>query len=330
MRALRKRLAAAIVRIVLPGALCALFHPMPARAVPALLNYQGHLSNGGGPITGTFPMTFSLYGAPSGGAPLWSETHASVTVSSGTFAVLLGSNTVLPLGSIFAGQTLWIETVVDGNTMAPRRPIVSVAYAARAAIADSAVAVPPAVPAGSVVYTLWGRSSCPAGATKVYDGFAASGHYQHTGSGRNMLCLTETPTFDVFNDGDQNGALIYGVEYEMNGYGLAGAHPYSGLQDDNAPCVVCLRENVRVSLMIPGAHVCPVGWTLEYAGHLMAPHYTGGAGEFVCVDRQAHGIGSNLNQNGSLWFPVEAECGSLPCGPYIQNRELTCAVCTRP
>jgi len=45
------------------------------------------------------------------------ESYPSVTVAGGVFQVLLGSNATLPLGSIFTGQTLWIETVVDGNVM---------------------------------------------------------------------------------------------------------------------------------------------------------------------------------------------------------------------
>ncbi len=40
-------------------------------------------------------------------------------------------------------------------------------------------------------------------------------------------------------------------------------------------------------------------------------------------------IGTNANQNGNLLYPTEAECGSLPCGPYVQDRELTCVVCAR-
>lgn len=299
----------------------------PAAAIPALLQYQGQLTNGGGPVNGNVAMTFTLFGAESGGSPLWTESYASVTVTAGVFNVLLGSNTPLPVGSVFTGQTLWIETVIDGVTMTPRRPIVSVGYAARAAIADSAVAAPAAVPAGSVVYTRWGRTSCPPGASTVYSGYAASGYYSHTGGGRNLLCLTSTPAYGSFSDINQNGALIYGVEFETSAYGVSALAP---LQNYDARCAVCLRENVRVSLMIPGANVCPAGWNLEYAGYLMATHYTQGASEFVCVDAAPEQTGSSASSDGHMWYPTETECGSLPCGPYVQDRELSCAVCTRP
>ncbi len=300
----------------------------PASAVPALLNYQGHLSNGGGPLTGNFPMTFALFTVPAGGTPLWSESYANVTVTAGVFNVLLGSDTPLPLGSLFTGQTLYIETTVSGNVLSPRRPIVSVGYAARAAIADSAAAAPGS---GAVTYTRWGRSDCPVGASVVYSGYAASGHYQQPGAARNLLCLTDSPSYDSYSDLNQNGALLYGTEYQTNGYGLT-ASPWPSVHNFSAPCVVCLRENARISLMIPGSKLCPAGWNLEYSGYLMGTHYTqsGGGGELVCVDRLPAAIGNVSLQGGNLWYPTEAECGSLPCAPYVQDREVTCAVCTRP
>jgi hypothetical protein len=75
--------------------------------------------------------------------------------------------------------------------------------------------------------------------------------------------------------------------------------------------------------------LCPSGWTREYFGYLMATHYTHAASEFVCVDVNPEATGSTANHNGNLWYPTEAECGSLPCGPYVQDRELGCAVCTK-
>jgi hypothetical protein len=306
---------------------CVLLGAPPSGAVPALMNYQGHLSNGGGPQHGIFAMDFALYATPTGGAPLWSESYPSITVNAGVFSVLLGEATPLPMGSIFTGQTLWIETTVDGNVMSPRRPIVSVAYAARAAVADSALAAPAVVPAGAVVYTRWGRTACPDGATLVHSGRAAGAHNTHTGGGSNLLCLTPSPSWDTFSDANQNGALMYGAEYATSGYGVASL---AGLHNFEVPCAVCLRENARVTLMIPGMQVCPVGWTLEYAGYLMANHYTLVKSEFLCVDRQAEAAGSSSANGGPLLYPTEGECGSLPCGPYVQDRELTCVVCVRP
>jgi hypothetical protein len=96
---------------------------------------------------------------------------------------------------------------------------------------------------------------------------------------------------------------------------------------------VCLDTSADIELMIPGTAACPSGWNQRVRGYLMATFYTQGDSEFVCVDENAtsSGAGGTGNENGNLWYPAEAECGSLPCGAgrYVQDRELTCSVCTR-
>ena len=52
--------------------------------------------------------------------------------------------------------------------------------------------------------------------------------------------------------------------------------------------------------------------------------------DFVCVDKDPEYVpGSHKDMNGALLYHVEGQCGSLPCLPYVQYRELTCAVCTK-
>ena len=61
----------------------------------------------------------------------------------------------------------------------------------------------------------------------------------------------------------------------------------------------------------------------------MGTHYTqSSTHDAACVDAAPEAAGSVGSSNGNLWYPTESECGSLPCGPYVQDRELTCAVCT--
>jgi hypothetical protein len=83
--------------------------------------------------------------------------------------------------------------------------------------------------------------------------------------------------------------------------------------------------------MIPGRISCPAGWSLEYNGYLMAEHYTHYRSDWVCVDAAPEKKGSSANNDGHLFYPTEVECGSLPCqnGGYVQDREVTCAVCTK-
>ena len=73
------------------------------------------------------------------------------------------------------------------------------------------------------------------------------------------------------------------------------------------------------------------GWTKEYSGYLMAGYYTHtAASEFVCVDKNAEKVrGGERNSNGKAFVQVEAVCGSLPCPPYKNGREMTCVVCTK-
>ncbi len=180
----------------------------------------------------------------------------------------------------------------------------------------------------NTTFVRWGRSVCPAGSSLVYDGYAASGAYDQNGGGGNHLCMSKNPTWDAYTVANENGALIYGVEYEMSGYGLAAT--LGSLHDNNAPCAVCMVNGDSTTLMVPGTQVCPDEWNFRYSGYLMATHYTQSKSEFICVDREPTALpGGGANQQGSLLYPTEAECGSLPCAPYVQDRELTCSVCTR-
>ena len=76
---------------------------------------------------------------------------------------------------------------------------------------------------------------------------------------------------------------------------------------------------------------CYNGWKLEYQGNLMAGYYIHNAGTtYTCVDNHPDTLhGGQANTNGRLFFMVEARCGSLKCPPYVEGRELVCAVCSK-
>jgi len=107
-----------------------------AADIPKAISYQGLLSDAGTgePLAGPHVLTFSLYAAASGGAPLWSETKSVTAGDSGVFATLLGS--VNPIDVSF-DVPYWLEIAVDGETLAPRRELASAPYAFRALSADS-------------------------------------------------------------------------------------------------------------------------------------------------------------------------------------------------
>ena len=55
-----------------------------------------------------------------------------------------------------------------------------------------------------------------------------------------------------------------------------------------------------------------------------------GRTQFICVDENAEATtGSHTGKDGALLYFVESYCGSLPCSPYSNGNELTCAVCTK-
>lgn len=176
----------------------------------------------------------------------------------------------------------------------------------------------------------WGRPDCPATSTLVYSGQAGGARYDHSGSGYNTLCLSPAAAYADYNTGNQNGALVYGLEYEVNGYGVGsygGVSPAS-LQNREAQCALCRVDNASAMLMVPGTTVCPSGWTQHYWGYLVSTHYTHNTAEWVCLNNTPTLYGSTANSDGDLWYPTEGEICSLR-SPYVANREITCSVCTR-
>jgi hypothetical protein len=90
----------------------------------------------GAPITNTVNMVFRLYGAASGGAPLWEEQWTgsnAVQVSDGLFNVMLGSLTPIPQSVITGNSNLFLGiTVGTDDEMTPRVQLGSVPFAVQA------------------------------------------------------------------------------------------------------------------------------------------------------------------------------------------------------
>ena len=151
--------------------------------------------------------------------------------------------------------------------------------------------------------------------------------YNHQGGGVNYLCLPSSPKYDKYKDGHQSAGFVYGTEYEVNSF-----NPFTkSLDDHDAPCVVCFVRSRASMLMMPARNDCPSGWTEEYHGYLMTEYYDHKKQrDYVCVDKDAEARpGTAASKDGALLYPVEGVCGSLPCHPYVADRELTCAVCTK-
>ena len=100
--------------------------------VPGKLNYQGKLTdNQGDLITGTKDINFALYTNAVSAFAVWTESHATITVTNGLFNVMLGETN--NLSSAFGTyDSLYLEIEVGGETLSPRQEMASAGYALKA------------------------------------------------------------------------------------------------------------------------------------------------------------------------------------------------------
>ncbi len=123
------------------------FVPSLASAVvPRVIGVQGALRNQAGLAApdGSYGLTFRLFPAKAGGAPVYEEKHGAVdavSVTDGVFAADLGGITPLPLAALAAAPELWVEVQVETEAPLPRARVTSVAYALEAVHAESASAL---------------------------------------------------------------------------------------------------------------------------------------------------------------------------------------------
>ncbi|MBP7146526.1 MAG: hypothetical protein KBD01_03205 [Acidobacteria bacterium] len=126
----------------------ALALPALAATPPALLNYQGVLRDAAErPRSGAHDMTFRFWSAASGGDEILVDRHLAtngqaVVVEGGLFDVELGggqvadgagAGTYTALDAVFRDHAaVWLEIVVNGETLSPRTRVVAAAYALNA------------------------------------------------------------------------------------------------------------------------------------------------------------------------------------------------------
>jgi len=169
-------------------------------------------------------------------------------------------------------------------------------------------------------------------------GYAAGSHFNEAGSGSNFLCLPEIPQWrNYINARQAHTGSIYGVEYELF---TSGANRNNIFSEDNAggpllhhpaPCAVCYVAGRSSVLMVPARTQCPDGWATEYAGYLGSEisGRTRHRSNYICWDEAPEVADGGTDQNQAVIYPVEVQCGSLPCSVYISGRELACVVCTK-
>ena len=173
---------------------------------------------------------------------------------------------------------------------------------------------------GTVVYTRWGKSTCPDSATLLYSG-KVGGSLAGRGGASNFLCMPPDPEYMLESRGGEQGHnYVYGTEYQR---------PIVGRSNGNVPCAVCQVKDQTSSLMIPAKTTCPQEWQRQYYGYLMSGNDNQERTTYECFDKDMDIVpGSGANQPGATVYHVEASCSGLDCPPYDSSRELNCVVCT--
>jgi len=172
----------------------------------------------------------------------------------------------------------------------------------------------------------WGQSKCGPSSREVYQGQVAGAGHTTKGGGYQSLCLTSDPDFSPPHGGKNNGARIYGGEYQ-NGDKTLGVHNH------DPSCVVCeLTTTGSVYTQWGRSQSCSNADTL-YNGYIMTNKWNHNSKtEYVCVSAELSiytkvDEKAGQDRNGHLWYPTEMRSGSADEAKYKSGREVGCSVC---
>jgi hypothetical protein len=96
-----------------------LFTLQPAFSQGTAFTYQGRLNTNGSPTSGSYDLSFNVYGTSAGGVPITTGlTNPAVAVVNGLFTTTLDFTSGGPLPGIFQGEDVWLEIGArpTGNT----------------------------------------------------------------------------------------------------------------------------------------------------------------------------------------------------------------------
>jgi hypothetical protein len=116
-----------------------------SNVVPSLINYTGVLKDTSGrKLTSVTGVTFLLYSAEQGGAPLWLETQNVTPDKSGRYAVQLGVTIAkgVPSDLFVSGEARWLAVQIGSEAEQPRIMLLSVPYALKAGDAETVGGIP--------------------------------------------------------------------------------------------------------------------------------------------------------------------------------------------
>jgi hypothetical protein len=313
-----------------------------AHAAPTTIVHQGRLLDAAGaPVNGQVAVTFTL--ERSNTTTPWTETH-TLQAADGYYTVVLGNSQPFSPALLDADPDLDLLVTVGGTTS--RQPLHSVPFAVSASGANNLSRTDcttnqvlsydgtswvctsiSAIQAPRTHYVRWGRTSCPASTTELYDGWTSTGYEGHNGGPSNYLCLATSPTTvpgDTLTNNNQS--ILYQVQYRV---GSGEASELTGVNLYESRCAVCEAQADQV-LMVPGTRSCPSSWTSQYEGVLMGAQHDGlGPQEAICVDKGAEAHGSGVDNQGGQLTVVEFDTRSNNALPYTNQQTVACVVCSR-
>jgi len=123
-------------------------------AVPSFVNFQGRVLDGeDNPLAGPVDIEIAVFDAAIDGTELYREAHLGTSLVNGVYSIWIGQGTS-PLGTFdadtFAADNRWLEVAIDGETLTPRQPFASVAFAFQAQLAGHAATADTASDADTV------------------------------------------------------------------------------------------------------------------------------------------------------------------------------------
>jgi len=103
------------------------------------MNYQGRLlDNNGIPVTGTYNFTVNIFDALTGGTLKFSELQSNIVVNDGVYSFLVSTG-VTQSGTwdinLWNTPSLYLEIIVNGQTLTPRHLLASTPFAFQANLA---------------------------------------------------------------------------------------------------------------------------------------------------------------------------------------------------
>ena len=271
-----------------------------AASVPALVSYQGRLTNTSGvPVTdGAYDVTFSLFTQSTGGTAAWTESRTVQTLG-GVFTVLLGSLNPLP-DAAFTGDT-WLETTVGGVTLTPRIQLVTAGYAQVAKVAES-------VPDSAIT------------ANKISDGAITEALFGSGSVPRNSLA-TDSVTTSAIADGTITSSMLASdalqslsqilrsseCVFNVRDFGAVG----NGTTDDTA----AFQSALDTAAAAKGGFVIVPTGRYKIAGHISVPSNVTLEGVFRAPPRMIGWADTDLVR-GSILLASEGQ-GNPAGTPFI-------------